>query len=166
MTCPVDDYAPFVTPSQVNSTVKALESVAYFAIDPAQAPPFWLSDEYTSDPLNLLVLKNGIVDVMAHAEGKNCYFPSTSQLFTHAIGAYDYDPDQREAPHWFGFLDTLGQDDKWIARCNRSWGARLCGGYDLQKIFMMVGPPRCGKGTITRTSLRICWAFRTSAART
>lgn len=29
-------------------------------------------------------------------------------------------------------------------------GCFFCGGYDLQKIFMFVGPPRCGKGTIQK----------------
>jgi P4 family phage/plasmid primase-like protien len=142
------NHAPVVTPQIVNSTVKALESAAHFPTDPTQMPPFWLSDGYDADPMNLLVMRNGIVDVMAFAEGQECFYPTTPHLFTQGIGQYDYNPECREAPSWFGFLESLEQDDKWHMLLQEMIGCWLCGGCNLQKIFMLVGPPRCGKGTI------------------
>jgi len=145
-----DDYPRAVRTADINNTVKALESIAYFQADPAVSPPFWLTPAYQSDPLDLLVLRNGILDLKAWVEGREHFFPSTSQLFTQAVGTYDFDPDQGAAPHWFGFLDSLGQDPEWVALLQQIMGCSLCAGYDLQKIFMLFGPPRCGKGTITR----------------
>jgi putative DNA primase/helicase len=142
-------YPSKVDPAAVASTVKALESVAYHPVDPSTAPPFWLGTQ-SSNPLDLLVVRNGILDTRAWLEGREHLFPRTSQLFTDAVGQYEFDVTKVDAPEWCKFLDSLHQDDQWRSLLQQIMGACLCGGYDLQKIFMLVGPPRCGKGTIAR----------------
>lgn len=148
--CPWLKNAPKVTSGIVANTVKAIESEVHFPTDPSQMPPFWLSDKYDSDPSNLLIARNGIVDVMAYAEGREYFFPRTPDLFSRSVGAYDFDPKCLDAPSWFGFLDSLQQSEDWTKLLQEMMGCFLCGGHDLQKIYMFVGPPRCGKGTIQK----------------
>lgn len=147
---PSTKFCQQVTAARITNTVKALDSIAYFEADPALAPPFWLTPDQTSNPLNLLVLRNSVLDIMAWAEGREHFFPSTSKLFSKSVGDYDFDPTCRHSPVWLDFLASLEQDAEWVRLLQEIMGCSLCAGYDLQKIFMLVGPPRCGKGTITR----------------
>ncbi len=88
---------------------------------------------------------NGVID------------PSTRTLLTHTPARfnlhtlpYAYDPTA-ECPQWIAFLESVlpGQDD--ARQFLREWfGYVLSGRTDLQKIASLVGPPRCGKGTIAR----------------
>lgn len=142
--------APKVTAAIVTNTVKAIESEAHFETDPSQTPPFWLSDKYDSDPSNLLIARNGIVDVLAYAERRPYFIDRTPDLFAHSVGDYDCDPKCVEAPSWFGFLESLQQSEDWKMQLQEMMGCWLAGGYDLQKLYMFVGPPRCGKGTIQK----------------
>ncbi len=150
LTKPGREFSSQVGSTTLTNAAKALESIAYFSVDPAISPPFWLTEDYESDPLDLLVLKNGILDVPAWAQGRGHFSPRTSQLFTEAVGTYDFDPTCTEAPSWFGFLESLDKGPEWWALLQQIMGSCLCAGYDLQKIFMLFGPPRCGKGTIVR----------------
>jgi P4 family phage/plasmid primase-like protien len=144
-------FSPQVTTTDIAGAVKALDSIAYHEIDPTMAPPFWLEKDQQSDPLNLLVLRNGVLDLMGFVDGREHFFPSTSKLFTMSVGDYDFAPEKRNCPVWLSFLDSLEQDAMWNSLLQEIMGCTLCAGFDLQKIFMLIGPPRCGKGTITRT---------------
>lgn len=88
---------------------------------------------------------NGVIDL------------ATGTLLTHTPTRfnlhtlpYAYDPEA-QCPQWLAFLGSVlpGQDD--ARQFLREWfGYVLSGRTDLQKIASLVGPPRCGKGTIAR----------------
>lgn len=143
--------APKVFSSTITNTVKAIESAVHFQTDPMQTPPFWLSDRPESNPLNLVIAKNGIIDVLAYAQGNEFFFDRTPALFSTSNGAFNYIEGDGEAPAWFNFLDSLQQPEEWVKLLQEIMGYSLAGAYDLQKIIMLIGPPRCGKGTIQRT---------------
>lgn len=63
---------------------------------------------------------------------------------------FDYDADA-ECPQWLAFLESALPGDTAAQQFLAEWfGYVLSGRTDLQKIANLVGPPRCGKGTIGR----------------
>jgi putative DNA primase/helicase len=63
---------------------------------------------------------------------------------------FPYDPDAT-APAWEGFLAQLWPDDPASITALQEWfGYVISGRTDQQKILLMVGPSRSGKGTIAR----------------
>lgn len=141
--------------STITNAIKAIESAVHVPTDPMQMAPFWLTEGRDSNPLNLVIAQNGIVDVLAFAQGKEYFFDRTPELFANANGEFSYDADATEAPEWQGFLDSLEQPDDWLMLLQEMMGYWLAGGYDLQKICMFIGPPRCGKGTIQRVITKL-----------
>lgn len=147
--------APKVYASTITNAIKAIESAVHFPTDPMQTAPFWLTDGRDSNPLNLVIAQNGIIDVMAYALGKQHFFERTPELFANANGAFNYEVDATDAPVWMEFLESLGQPDDWVMLLQEMMGYWLAGAYDLQKIGMFIGPPRCGKGTIQRVMIKL-----------
>jgi putative DNA primase/helicase len=143
--------APKVVSATITNAIKAVESAVHFPTDPMQTPPFWLSERPESNPLNLVIAKNGIIDVLAYAQGKPFFFDRTPELFSTSNGAFNYVEGCVEAPAWFGFINSLEQPEEWVQLLQEIMGYCLAGGYDLQKVIMFLGPPRCGKGTVQRT---------------
>ncbi|MFD0721309.1 DNA primase family protein [Streptomyces globosus] len=63
---------------------------------------------------------------------------------------FDYDPEAK-APAWEQFLNQVWPDDpNSIAALQEWFGYVLSGRTDQQKILLIVGPTRSGKGTIAR----------------
>jgi putative DNA primase/helicase len=66
------------------------------------------------------------------------------------------DPDAPPPVHWFRFLDDLWPDDPASRDTLQEWiGYCLTPRTHLQKIFLIVGPKRSGKGTIGRVMRRL-----------
>lgn len=64
--------------------------------------------------------------------------------------AFDYATDAPAPSHWLKFLHTLWPDGASTAALQEIFGYLLIPDTSQQKIFMLVGPPRSGKGTIAR----------------
>lgn len=76
--------------------------------------------------------------------------PHTPDYFTTYSLPYAYDEDA-VCPEWDAFLaDIMDHDPKAILTLQEIFGYVISGRTDLQKIFLIVGPPRGGKGTIGR----------------
>ncbi|HEV3340210.1 MAG TPA: phage/plasmid primase, P4 family, partial [Pirellulales bacterium] len=77
--------------------------------------------------------------------------PATPAFFNTAALAFDFDPDAGEPAAWQRFLTDLWGDDQESRETLREWfGYSLTHDTSQQKILMLVGPPRSGKGTIAR----------------
>ena len=64
---------------------------------------------------------------------------------------FAYDPNAPEPTAWLDFLASVWDDDKdSIALLQEYFGYVLSGRLDMQKLLMLVGPTRSGKGTIAR----------------
>jgi putative DNA primase/helicase len=62
---------------------------------------------------------------------------------------YDYDPDAPRPQRWHRFLKDLWPDDEQARNTLQEIaGLLLTADTSFQKIFLLVGPPRSGKGTI------------------
>jgi putative DNA primase/helicase len=111
--------------------------------------PSWISTgERAGD---VVPCQNGLVDV--HTQKLR---EMTPDYFGTVCVPFDYDPDVAAPEEWMRFLHTLwpaeeGQDVAAEILALQEWfGYVLSGRLDLQKILLVIGPPRSGKGTIAR----------------
>ncbi|MCF7548913.1 phage/plasmid primase, P4 family [Pseudonocardia sp. WMMC193] len=115
--------------------------------------PSWLdpTNDYPA-ATEYIACRNGLLDVttLTLREATPRYFGTVSVPF-------DWDADAPEPVEWMKFLRTVwppnedGTDREEIKLLAEWFGYVLSGSTARQKMFMLVGPPRSGKGTITRT---------------
>jgi putative DNA primase/helicase len=75
----------------------------------------------------------------------------TPLFFTFNALPFDYDPDVPEPQQWHSFLKSIWKkDEEAIQTLQEIFGYCLTPDTQQQKIFMLVGPKRSGKGTIGR----------------
>jgi putative DNA primase/helicase len=137
-----------------SATVKAaLDSVRDFThLSAAVNSPSWLGDEPAELPPNeILCCRSTLLHLptMRH-------YPATPRFFS--INSIDIDPDPN-APipmAWLSFLHQLFDDDMESQDLLQEWfGYCLLGDTSQQKMLLMVGPKRSGKGTIARILSRL-----------
>jgi putative DNA primase/helicase len=116
----------------------------------ALAPPCWLA-EHGPDTRHLVVCRNAIVNVPTGE-----VFATTPNLFALNCVDFDYVPDAPEPSAWLRFLASIWRDDPAsIATLQEMFGYLLTADTSHQKAFMLIGPPRSGKGTIMRLLRRL-----------
>jgi P4 family phage/plasmid primase-like protien len=129
--------------TKVSNIVDALEGVAHKPRD-AFAPPCWLRGEDRPPPRELVVCSNGLLHLPT-----NRLLPPTPDYFTRNALGVAYDPDAPEPTEWLRFLDQLwARDPENIPLLQEVLGYLMATDTSLQKIFLLVGPTRGGKGTI------------------
>ena len=101
----------------------------------------------TRSPAALIPMSNGLLDPTNRAH----YLPSPDLFFTYAVPVH-YTADAPEPTEWLKFLRSIWPDDgaEEITALQEWVGYLLSGRTDLQKMVLLVGPPRSGKGTIGR----------------
>lgn len=134
-------------PYKVNSARKkevleALEDMVHLEED-CEAP-CWLTDQKNRpDPREVIVCKNGLLDIRNGKLLKN-----TPAFFSNNYIAVNYDPKAPEPKRWLKFLDEIFPDDPESKKLLKWWfGYCMTEDTRQQKILMMVGRPRSGKGT-------------------
>jgi putative DNA primase/helicase len=136
-------------PGLVSSVLDGLEARAH--LRSAISAPVWLdnrSDFATSD---ILACANGLL----HLPSLNL-LPHTPMFFAHNAIDFAFDRDVSAPRHWLKFLDDLWPDDaEAIETLQEIFGYCLTGDTSQQKMFLVVGPPRGGKGTIARVLERV-----------
>ena len=85
--------------------------------------------------------------------------PHTPLFFSPFCLDYDFVPDAAEPTRWIQFLEELFPGDKEAVRELQKWfGYALTPDTSQHKILLMCGPPRSGKGTISRVLTRLIGA--------
>lgn len=137
--------APFnPTRSKVADVLEALAAEAYLGVVRA---PAWLDGGGNKPPASeFLACANGLLHIPSRD-----LLPHTPQFFSpNAIG-YDFDPDAPAPREWLGFLRSIWPDDQQsIDALQELVGLLLTPNTSHQKLFLIVGPKRSGKGTIAR----------------
>lgn len=143
----VRDWAP--TKPKLSNLLDALTSITLLSAD--ADTPTWISntDEEHADSERgdgpIVACDNGLLRIRDRH-----LLPHTPEFFNLVSVPYTYDPDAR-APTWERFLQQLWPDDPESIRALQEWfGYVLSGRTDQQKILLIVGPTRSGKGTIAR----------------
>lgn len=127
---------------QVDSSIDALRAVA---LVPGVTVPGWLPGFTGADPKDLISLSNG----MLHIESRRL-LPHTSAYFTLNSLPYGWD-DECHPIEWLKFLEQVFPgDEESKATLQEMFGYLLTSDTSHQKMFLVIGPKRSGKGTIGR----------------
>ncbi|MFF0713607.1 DNA primase family protein [Streptomyces bauhiniae] len=139
------DWAP--TKQKISNLLDALGSITLLPTD-MDAPAWFDSDGTDPDTTGwgpIVACENGLLRIRDRA-----LLAHTPGFFNHVSVPFAYDPDAT-APEWERFLAKLWPDAPDAIHALQEWfGYVLSGRTDQQKILLMVGPSRSGKGTIAR----------------
>lgn len=106
----------------------------------------WISDGDRPPADEIVACRNGLLHLPAAT-----VHPHTDELFSLNAVEYDYAPDAPAPAQWESFLSEIFDDDtSAIGTLQELFGYFLLPDTRQQKIGLMVGPKRSGKGTIGR----------------
>jgi putative DNA primase/helicase len=109
--------------------------------------PAWIDGQGATgqDEGPIVACENGLLRIQDRA-----LLPHGPEFFNLVSVPFAYDPDA-SAPTWERFLAQVWPDDPDTIAALQEWfGYVLSGRTDQQKILLIVGPSRSGKGTIAR----------------
>jgi putative DNA primase/helicase len=132
------------TKGKVGETLHALRRGTATLISRDREAPCWL-DQREASAANLVSVRNGILNL------------ESRQLIAHDVHFFtlnslpiDYDPEAPKPTNWYNFLEQLWPDDEDAECCLQEiFGYLLTPDTRQHKLFLIVGPKRAGKGTIT-----------------
>jgi putative DNA primase/helicase len=145
-----DEIVPWnPTRTKVANVLDALAAVTHLPATVDQ--PAWLGDGDFPDPHDLIVTANGILHVPSRR-----LLPHNPQLFVGHSVPYGYERDVAIPTRWLAFLNELWEGDTAsIDLLQEMFGYVLSGDTGMQKILLLVGPPRAGKGVIANVLMRL-----------
>ncbi|MCK6083841.1 hypothetical protein KZX32_10945 [Corynebacterium kefirresidentii] len=133
------------TTASVSNLMEPLK-IALMLKDKKDAP-FWIEQNHTMNPHDLIVLRNGVLDFRTG----NFIQGNHMELFNTWSLPFSYDATAT-CPTFEKFLDdTFAHDPAGRAAIQEFAGYAISGRTDLQKALVLVGPPGGGKGTLSRT---------------
>jgi putative DNA primase/helicase len=116
-------------------------------------PPAWIGGNGPAwDSLDVVVCRNGMIHLPALVSGKPDFLrPATPRFFTTAALDCEFGADAPRPDAWLTFLGELWPDDAESVSALQEWcGYCLTPDTRQQKILLVIGPKRSGKGTIGR----------------
>lgn len=142
-----------VTTGVVANALAALQNLCLLTAKKCPSQPAWLGyeDEDLPDPKEILPARNGLIHLQALSEGRDAVIEPTPLYFSPNTLGYDFNQDAPQPTEWLAFLASLwGNDQESIDSLQEWFGYLLTADTSQQKILMIVGPKRSGKGTIAR----------------
>lgn len=138
-----------VTSGLVGNVELALSSYTYLGRD--IRPPAWLDGPGPHAADEILVARNGLVHLPSLATGPPVVLKPTPRFFATASIGCGFDAEASKPTEWLKFLGDLWPGDPDSIRTLQEWcGYLLTPDTRHQKICMLIGPKRSGKGTIAR----------------
>ncbi len=137
------------TMHRVNNVLDALRAVAN--VPNTINPPAWL--EHTPDlpPDEILACANGLLHLPTRQ-----LLPPSPIFFSHNAVDFAYDPHAPAPEGWGRFLDDLWPHDLQAKETLQDlFGYFLTSDTRQQKIALIVGPKRSGKGTMARVLTKV-----------
>jgi putative DNA primase/helicase len=148
------ELVPFKpTKPKVANVLDALRAVTNLPI--STAAPAWLEIERDSElnPLDVLPCRNGLL----HIPTRELLDP-TPDFFALNCADFAYDPKAPQPENWLAFLQQLwpNNNDRSAATLQEFLGYLLTPRTHLEKIGLIIGPKRSGKGTIGKVARALC----------
>ena len=129
---------------QCNEVTKALPAVSGVLI--TEHAPVWLNDTDGANPHEIVACRNGLLHVPSGA-----LQAATPDFFSVNSLPYEYLAESGEPVEWLKFLISIWEDDEEAIRLLQDWfGYCLLTDTSQQKMLLVIGPKRSGKGTIAR----------------
>ena len=138
------------TKSKVENVLDALRATAN--LPTTYGMLCWLDgDPRRPDPFDVVACHNGLL----HISGRELLTP-TPYFFTLNTLDLAYDPQAPEPDQWLRFVGSLWPKDRESRETLGEWfGYLLTPRTHFQKVLMLVGPKRSGKGTVGRVVRRL-----------
>jgi putative DNA primase/helicase len=134
-------WAP--TKPKISNLLDALGSITLLPTE--VDAPTWTDRDSGQDDGPIVACENGLLRIRDRA-----LLPHTPGFFNLVSVPFAYRPEAT-APTWEAFLAQIWPHDRDAIGALQEWfGYVLSGRTDQQKILLMVGPSRSGKGTIAR----------------
>lgn len=133
-------------------------------VDGLVEPPTWLDGPSPAPAHEVLACRSGVVHLPSWAVGGDYVWPSTPSLFTTNALEFDFDQKAPAPQCWLDFLHRLWPNDIAAVSLLQEWaGYLLLPDTSQQKIALLIGPRRSGKGTIGRILARLVGISNTCA---
>lgn len=131
---------------KVNNVEDALRALVN--LPSSKRAPAWLNtDQPVIDPFDLIAFPNGLLHLPTRV-----LLDATPDFFTLTALPFAYDTDAPRPTHWLSFIEGLWPGDEASISTFQEWsGLLLTSNTRFQKILLIVGPPRSGKGVWSRT---------------
>ena len=150
----MEPWAP--TRHKIDNVVDALRAIVMLD---GSDPPMWTAHPTEPPAHEIISMRNGLL----HVPTRRLYEHTPTYFTQHAL-PFDFDPDAPAPTEWISFLAELWNDDlSSIGALQEVFGYLLGGDTRLQKIFLLVGPRRAGKGTIGRVLTGLLGAHNVAA---
>jgi putative DNA primase/helicase len=145
-----DGVVPFQpTRSKVENMLDALRAVCN--LPTSIVAPAWLKSGAGLAPMDMLAYAGGLLHIPTRTR-----YRSTPHFFTFNAIGFAYDHNAPTPTAWLMFLHTLWPEDpQSVEALQEIFGYCLTPDTRFQKIFMLVGPPRSGKGLTGRVLQRL-----------
>lgn len=131
------------TASKVNNVKRALLGCG-LTIDSEVDPPVWVGA--SDSPGRLQPVANGLLDIRTRT-----LYPPSPDLFATAAIPIEWTGQPAHCPRWKQFLaDVWGDDFRSVDLLQEWFGYLLTPDTSRQKLMLIIGPKRSGKGTIAR----------------
>jgi putative DNA primase/helicase len=113
--------------------------------------PTWIDGDGRFPASEMLACKNGLVHLSSLVTRKDYFTPPTPRFFSPNCLDFAFDLSAPPPSAWLAFLAELWPDDQDSVATLQDWfGYLLTPDTRQQKILMLVGPKRSGKGTVAR----------------
>lgn len=145
-----------INPARLDALLKGVKNKVL--VDRSVDTPCWLDGNERMDPppkalgsipmhgRDMLACTNAIVHLPTRQ-----WFQHTPRLLNHFAVSYAFDPAAPRPTAWLDFLHSIWPDDSESIDClQEMFGYLLTARNEQQKMFMLYGPKRAGKGTILR----------------
>lgn len=132
----------------VSSVIQAATSLAMLEVADVAGYPAWLSSDHPwkDDANDLLPCRNTLLNLKTGESAQ-----PTPAFFASHCAACDYDPAAQPPDIWLEILRNQWPDDPDSISALQEWfGYCLTADTSQQTALLLIGPPRSGKGTISR----------------
>lgn len=140
-----------VTTKKVADVMQALSSLALLRVKDCPSSPAWIEKGPPWSASETMPTRNALVHMPSLVEGRPCTARPTPAFFCPYALDFDFNPKAPPPREWLHFLSELwGDDEQSIGLLQEWFGYLLTADTSAQKMLMLIGPRRSGKGTIAR----------------
>jgi putative DNA primase/helicase len=140
-----------VTTRIVGDVTQALSDITLLTTRACPLQPAWLAPVSVWPAAEVLPARNALIHLPSLINGEPCTRSPTPAFFGSYALDYDFDPAAPQPAEWLNFLEQLWPGDPESIQMLQEWmGYLLTPDTSQQKIMLMIGPRRSGKGTIVR----------------
>jgi putative DNA primase/helicase len=151
----LNELSTKLTTNVINNHLEQLRAQTTITSD-IEAPS-WLGDTPNSWAADeILPCRNGLVHIPSLVENLNFWSPASPRFLTTTATEFDFADRAAEPVEWIRFLNELWPGDPYSIGILQEWfGYSITLDTRQQKILLVIGPTRSGKGTIARILRRL-----------